>query len=265
MLKIILTALALSLSTGAAQAADPPVTVELIDGWQQPDGTSVGAVRLSLAPGWKTYWRAPGDAGIPPQFSWTGSRNLKGVAISWPTPSVLTQNGMSSVGYTGQVILPLSIATKRPGAPIDINLRMDIGLCRDICLPKSLLVTGTLSATGNTPVPIIAAALAERPYTAAEAGAKGTTCALSPTSDGLKLTATLNLPHTGGEEFVVIEAGRPDVWVSQALSRRSGDTLTAEVEMMANGTGPLALDRSAIRFTVLGGSHAVDLRGCVPG
>ena len=268
MIKTLLCTAALIIAASAAQAGDPvgtPVTATLIDGWQQADGTRVSAVRLTLAQGWKTYWRAPGDAGIPPSFAWNGSRNLSAVAVSWPTPKVFGQNGMRSVGYSGVVTLPLSIVAKRADKPVDIALKMNIGVCSDICVPQTLTLKGTLDAVGATPVPAIAAALAERPYSAEEVGAGGTFCGLSPTEDGLRITATMTLPPTGGTEYVVIEAGRPDVWISEATTQRSGNTLTAQADMVANGSGAFALDRSAIRFTVLGSAHAVDLLGCSPG
>lgn len=267
-MKKFLCATALFATVTAAHAGDPvgvPVTATLIDGWQQADGTRVSAIQLTMAQGWKTYWRAPGDAGIPPVFTWKGSRNLSGVAVSWPTPTVFEQSGMRSVGYSNTVTLPLSIAAKRADKPVQIKLALEIGVCKDICVPKTLHLSGTLDSTQTTPVPVIAAALAERPYSAAEAGARGVTCALSPSEDGLNITASLTLPSTGGNEHVVIEAGRADVWVSEAITQRSGNTLTATAEMIPNGSGPLALDRSAIRFTVLGSSHAVDLRGCTSG
>lgn len=267
MIKTLLCATTLIATFTAAHAADPlgsPVTAELIDGWQQPDGTRVSAIRLTLAEGWKTYWRAPGDAGIPPDFEWNGSRNLAGVAVSWPTPKVFEQNGMRSVGYSNQVTLPLTIAAKQAGKPVQINLKMEIGVCKNICIPETLAIKGTLDSAATKPLPAIAAALAERPYSAREAGAGGVTCTLSPSDDGLNITATLTLPSTGGKEHVVIEAGRPDVWVSEAKTTRSGNTLTTQAEMIPNTANGFGLDRSAIRFTVLGSSHAVDLRGCAP-
>lgn len=264
----MLLAVSLIACASTARASDPvgtPVRGEIITGWQQADGSRVSAVRLTLAPGWKTYWRAPGDAGIPPDFSWTGSDNLAGVTVSWPTPKVFDQNGMRSIGYGTQVILPLSIAPRQPGAPVTLKLRMDIGVCSDICVPETLHLDATLETGSAKIVPAIAAALAERPLTAREAGAGPVTCTLSPTQDGLAVTARLTLPHTGGDEHVVIETGRRDVWVSEAQTIRSGNVLTARAEMVPGATVPLAIDRSKMRFTVLGASHAVDLQGCNPG
>ncbi len=267
-MKKLLLACALSacaVPAGAGDRVGTPVSGEIITGWQQADGTRISAVRLTLAPGWKTYWRAPGDAGIPPDFTWNGSRNLAGVAISWPAPEVFEQNGMRSIGYSEQVVIPLSIAPTDKDAPVTLNLRMDIGVCRDICVPETLHLDATLQAGSTRIVPAIAAALAERPLSAQEAGASGVTCTLSPTKDGLRVTAQLGVAHTGGQEYVVIEAGRPDVWVSETTTVRAGNTLSATAEMIPGGAAPLAIDRSKMRFTVLGTSRAVDLKGCTPG
>lgn len=264
-MKTLLCATALLTTVSVAQAADPfgiPVTAELIDGWQQADGTRVSAIRLTLEDGWKTYWRVPGDAGIPPRFDWKGSRNLAGVEVEWPTPKVFDQSGLRSVGYSHQVILPLVISAKDAGKPVDLELSMDIGVCADICVPENLTLSGTMDAQSSTPVSAIAAALAERPYTASEAGAGKITCSMTPSADGLNITATLQLPSTGGTEHVIIETGRDDVWVSDAVSSRDGNTLTATSEMVPVTAGALGVDRSAMRFTVLGSSYAVDLHGC---
>lgn len=269
MIKALLftTALLAPLTAASADSAfSTPVTAQLVDGWQQPDGTRIGAIQLTLAPGWKTYWRAPGDAGIPPAFNWRGSRNLRGVAVSWPTPKVFEQNGMRSVGYANQVTLPLAIAPKQPGEPVELRLEMEIGVCKDICVPETVSLTATFDATGSAPVAVIAAALAEQPYSASESGATGVTCTLRPIEDGLQITAMLTLPSTGGREHVVIEAGNPGIWVSEATTSRTGNVLTAQAEMVSGGAaGSMVIDRSALRFTVLGTSHAVDLRGCTPG
>ena len=60
----------------AAEGYENPVAARILPGWERPDGTRIIGVELTLAPGWKTYWRAPGDSGIPPRFDWSGSRKF---------------------------------------------------------------------------------------------------------------------------------------------------------------------------------------------
>ncbi|WP_386625344.1 protein-disulfide reductase DsbD domain-containing protein [Sulfitobacter geojensis] len=269
MFKRCLSALALTCATALPLMADDsfeiPVTGEILTGWQQSDGTRIAAVRLKLSPGWKTYWRSPGDAGIPPHFNWSGSDNLRGVGITWPAPEVFLTAGMRTIGYSGDVILPLTLAPHRAGDPMTLKAELEIGVCKDICVPHSMSLDAVLSDSSAKPTPMIAAALAARPYSAKEAGVKTATCALSPTKDGMRIEAQVTLPSTGGREVVIIEAGQPGLWSSETEVSRSGSTLIAQGEILAADGAPLALDRSKIRITVLGDKHAVDIRGCTAG
>ena len=63
--------------------------------------------------GWKTYWRMPGDAGIPPQFDWSGSQNVKSVEVLWPAPQRFIDSGGETVGYKDRVVFPLRIVPDR--------------------------------------------------------------------------------------------------------------------------------------------------------
>lgn len=91
-------------------------------------------LEIELAPGWKTYWRSPGEGGLPPRFDWRGSINLAGVAIAWPAPKRFEIGGMESVGYSDRVILPLEARLARPGAPLGLKLALHYAVCREICM-----------------------------------------------------------------------------------------------------------------------------------
>lgn len=225
----------------------------------------MAAIRIKLAPGWKTYWRSPGDAGIPPQFNWSGSRNLHGVGITWPAPRIYPQNGMNTIGYKDELILPITLSARNAGNPVKLRAALDIGVCKDICIPFHLKLNATLDGTNSTPTPAIAAALAGRPYSAKEGGVTSTTCALRPNADGFEIEARLTMPATGGREVVVIEPGQPNLWMSETDVRRSGNQLVATGDLVPSGGGTLALDRSKIIITVLGKNQAVEIKGCAPG
>ncbi|MEM6341541.1 MAG: protein-disulfide reductase DsbD domain-containing protein [Pseudomonadota bacterium] len=266
---IIIAALAAAgLLSTTAEAKDPyddPVAAELLAGWEQADGSRMTGLRLSLDPGWKTYWRTPGDAGIPPEFDWSGSKNVESIAIRWPTPKVFDQNGMRSIGYSQNVVIPFEIMPKRPGKPVHLKARMSLGVCADVCMPHSLRFEGLLDQTGARPTPAIAAALAAAPYSEAEAGVTSARCTLRPTQDGLSIEAHVDLPHAGGSEVVVIEPGRRDLWVSEARTQRQGGTLIAASEMIHQNGGTFSIDRSDVRITVIGAQYAVDVQGCTGG
>ncbi|SEQ44643.1 Thiol-disulfide interchange protein, contains DsbC and DsbD domains [Loktanella sp. DSM 29012] len=248
-----LSALALSACLSALSAQAQPVDVELsvLPGHATAQGTRMTALRVKLPAGWKTYWRAPGDAGIPPLLSLEGTADAQ---LHWPTPIVFHQNGMRSVGYSENLVLPIEV----PAGTDHLTGSLDIGVCLDICVPISLRFDAPLGPAG-APTPAIIAALLDQPQPGGHA-----TCRLTQADDGLILTATLHLPPTGTQEAVVIETADPQVWVSEPQVMRAGDSLTATARLVRDGQA-FALDRSKLRFTVLGSDRAVDVTGCTAG
>lgn len=233
----------------------------LLPGWQTDAGNQMAGLRLALAPGWKTYWRSPGEAGIPPLFNWSGSQNVKSVRIHWPSPSVFLANGMQSIGYHDAVVLPLEVTPIDRSKPMFLRTQVELGVCSDICVPAELDLSADLVAPGVSD-PAIAAALAARPVSAREAGLALIRCAVDPIADGLRITATMDIPRVGATETVVFETGQADIWVSPASATRSGNQLVSVTELVAPTGAPFALDRSMVRLTVIGDDHSVDVRGC---
>lgn len=259
--------LAAALALGAAGSADAAttqdevVTATLLGGWQQGDGSHMAALRIDLAPGWKTYWRSPGEAGIPPSFDWSGSENLVSVQPLWPTPTVFYLNGMRSIGYHDRLVLPLEVRAGDSSRPVVLNARIDIGICRDICLPAQLKVTAWLDPPGAND-PAIRASLAALPRTGTEAGLRAASCAVEPIADGLRITATLSLPRQGDGEVVAFETGDPSIWVAESHAERDGAWLVATTDLVAPSGKPFALDRSDMVLTVLSDRGAIEIDGC---
>jgi len=248
-----------------SRASQDMVAVSLLPGWQAEDGSRMAALRLELEPGWKTYWRAPGDAGIPPSIDWGGSRNLESAEIIWPAPEQTLTNGLRTIGYGGDVVLPVRLAPARDGAPMSLAVELSIGVCRDVCVPVETRARLDIPAGAGTRDPRIAAALAMRPYTAAEAGVGRVTCRVAPVEGGMALMAESEVPRRGARELVVVETGNPELWVAQADTKRDGNTLRARAEVYHMEGGGVVLDRGALRFTVLSSGEAVDIHGCTGG
>ncbi len=151
----------------------------VLHGWRMDNGHHMAALRISLAEGWHTYWRAPGDAGIPPRFDWGASQNIAGLKVVWPTPEVYAQNGMRYVGYEGDVVLPIEIIPAANGA-IHLDGTIEFGVCDDICIPMSAHVRMDLNDTQTTDRdPDIAASLANIPQQVT-----GAVCEATPITDG---------------------------------------------------------------------------------
>lgn len=240
------------------------VKASILPGWRTADGGHMAALRLELAPGWKTYWRSPGEAGIPPVFDWSGSSNVSGIRLHWPRPEVFETNGMQTIGYHDLLVLPFEIRPTDPAEPVQLTLGADLGVCQDICVPAQVQVTAALAGSGKGDL-AIRAALADQPIPAENVGLAKTVCSVQPIADGLRVTASLTMPRLGPEETVVLESLVPDIWVSEAMTERQSDVLQATADMVGPGGKPFALDRQDLRITVLAGGRAVETYGCQGG
>lgn len=100
------------------------------------DGTAHGAgVEIRLAPGWKTYWRYPGDSGVPPRFDFAASQNVKAVHVRYPAPQRLPDPGGISIGYKDRVVFPLEVVAQDPGNPVILRMSIDYAVCEKLCVP----------------------------------------------------------------------------------------------------------------------------------
>lgn len=259
---LLLPAATIAPAQSGGGVPDDVMHMTVLPGWRTSDGTHMAALHIQLQPGWKTYWRAPGAGGIPPQFDWSGSRNIKSVKFYWPRPKVSYISGLRTISYSDEVIIPVEFTPGKSGQTLSLEGRVDLGVCNDICIPYSLSFAAVLSAENTKPDQLIRTALTKQPTPASQAGVKNATCAIEPIKDGLRVTATITLPSTGSGEITVIEAPDQSIWVAEATTTRRGNTLTAITEMVPPSNAPFVLDRSKIRITVMGSKRAVDILGC---
>lgn len=114
------------------------------------DRISAG-LEFDLADGWKTYWRSPGDAGLPVTADWSGSENVAAVDFGWPVPHRFSLFGLETFGYGGRVVFPLTVRPETPGLPVALRGRVDYLVCEEICIPHSAQVSLELPAGPQTP------------------------------------------------------------------------------------------------------------------
>ena len=103
--------------------------------WQDQQDVLMAGIHIKMETGWKTYWRYPGDSGLPPRFDWSRSRNLKKAQVLWPAPTRYKDSAGISIGYKKEVVFPVLIEPVDPSQPIDLTLKMEFAVCADICIP----------------------------------------------------------------------------------------------------------------------------------
>jgi len=137
---VFMVALAAPAAAADASAWDggQRASVRLVGGMVQMSSAGKiyrAGVEIRLADGWKTYWRYPGDAGIPPRFDFSRSTNVKSVNVRWPAPHRFTDDSGTSIGYKHGVIFPLEVVPEDATKPVGLALNIDYAVCEKLCVP----------------------------------------------------------------------------------------------------------------------------------
>jgi DsbC/DsbD-like thiol-disulfide interchange protein len=111
----------------------------------------LGGIVLQLQPGWKTYWRMPGDSGVPPRFDFSKSDNVEAVTVMWPAPLKFDDGaGGHSIGYHDQIVLPLRIVPKAADKPVTLRAEINYAVCEKLCIPVEAKAELGFSSVAST-------------------------------------------------------------------------------------------------------------------
>lgn len=156
-----------------ACALSPSARGEDASPWQQGSHAAVrllagsrsgavllGGIAFQLEPGWKTFWRTPGDSGVPPRFDFSKSDNVDAVTVLWPAPSKFPDGaGGHSLGYKEQVVLPLRIAATNADRPITLRATVSFAVCAKLCIPAEASMELAFASVASAEDSTLAAAL----------------------------------------------------------------------------------------------------------
>ena len=221
-------------------------------------GAGEAGVEIRLARGWKTYWRYPGDAGIPPRFDWTGSDNLAGVEVSWPAPERLPEEGGTSIGYRDAVVFPLRVHARDPKAPVKLALKLDFAVCEKICIPADAKLTAVV-APAKERMPLLDAARARVPRLA-RLGEGGGLAVLSVKLErGAVPRAVIDVAVPPGN-FDLFAEGPNESWALPVPERVRAEGGRARFVLPLEG-GPPGADPipASLRLTLAAGNDAIEV------
>jgi DsbC/DsbD-like thiol-disulfide interchange protein len=155
-------------------------------------------IEIRLDPGWKTYWRYPGDTGVPPSFDFAGSDNVKSATVLWPAPERFSDGaGGHSIGYLGELILPLRIVPANAARVSALNVKLKYAVCGSLCVPAAAKLDLALNGNGGDEG-ILEKAEQRVPRRAV----------LGPNGDPLAILSAHREP-SGAHDCVVVEVAAP--------------------------------------------------------
>lgn len=231
------------------------------------DPTAAGArvllLEMTLQPNWKTYWRMPGDAGIPPSFDWSGSTNVGDVEVRYPAPAMYVDKAGRTIGYKNAVTFPIVVRPADPKAPSEVRVEVAFGICREICIPVETKLSLDVPPTASLSAADVASAMSKVPVRKdAKDAARGPLAVSSITLDG-GATAQRMVVKTAGVETLLVEA--PDGLFVPIPERRAGDAAAAtfEVDLSKSQDLPELMGKK-LTVTAIGSTGAIETSWTLP-
>jgi DsbC/DsbD-like thiol-disulfide interchange protein len=261
---------ALALTAGAAAAASSAWDVDSRSAVRLVTARSVvetgvkflrAGLEIKLQPGWKTYWRYPGDSGVPPSFDIGGSENVKSMTVLWPAPERFSDGVGYSIGYRNGVLLPLRVVPRDERKPVILRLKLDYAVCDTLCVPAKANVELQLTDGDATYESIVAAAEARVPKPAAVGSGQSLVIRSINRLLGMFGNRLLVDVASVTPNRVDLFAEGPERWalpLPKPLSAPESGLRRFDVEI--DGVPPNAkIDGAMLRFTAVGGNQAIEV------
>lgn len=240
-------------------------------------------LQFELKPGWKIYWRTPGDAGYPPKIDWQGSDNLADADFRWPLPTRFEVLGLQSIGYKDAVTLPLFARLAESGRPLRLRATVDYLTCSEICVPQQAALSLDLPAGPALPSPHaheLGKALAAVPGDGAGGGLAVERVETFGEGDAavLRIVATAEPPLRAPELFVegpeplqfeaprvkLEQGGRRAILEARVVPTTGEGSLAGKPLVLTLADGERAMESAATPAAALGGATRLGDSGGAP-
>lgn len=249
---------------------DTHSSVRLIAG-SRSGGVLLGGIGFQLQPGWKTYWRTPGDSGVPPRIDFSKSDNVESVKILWPVPMQFPDGaGGISFGYQNQVLLPLRIIAKSPDKPVTLRAEINYAVCEKLCIPVEAQAELAFVSVASTEDSAIAVALETVPKPA-KVGDTGPLAIRDVRREGKLVLVDVAVQDDktangkGKDVRLFAEGPTPD-WalpVPKLIKREAAGVQRFEFELDGLPSGASA-ERATLKLTVAGPGGAYEVNATLP-
>jgi DsbC/DsbD-like thiol-disulfide interchange protein len=219
----------------------------------------LGGVAIQLQPGWHTYWRTPGDSGVPPRFDFSKSDNVEGVTVLWPAPRKFDDGaGGTSLGYTQQLVLPLRIVAKNADKPVTLRAAINYAVCEKICIPVDANAELGFASVASTEDGTLSEALNAVPKPA-NVGDPNPLSILDVRRDG-KTNVLVDVTAPEGKDVsLFVEGPTPDWALPVPKLVEHGPPGVKRFAFELDGLPPgVSAEGAALKLTLVGGDRAYE-------
>jgi DsbC/DsbD-like thiol-disulfide interchange protein len=259
-------------TTLLASLAAPGARAEDASSWQRDGHSAVrllagsrsgavllGGIAFQLQPGWKTYWRTPGDSGVPPRFDFSKSENIEAVTVMWPAPLKFDDGaGGVSLGYHDQTVLPLRIVPKNVDKPVTLRAEINYAVCEKICIPVEASAELAFNSVASTEDSALLTALDTVPKPA-NVGDPNPLTIRDVKREG-KSTVLVDVVTPDGRNVnLFVEGPTPDWGLPVPKPVEHGPPGVKRFAFELDGVPPgVNPDGAALKFTLVGGDRAYE-------
>jgi DsbC/DsbD-like thiol-disulfide interchange protein len=225
----------------------------------------LGGIAIQLQPGWKTYWRTPGDSGVPPRFDFSKSDNVEAVTVLWPAPQKFDDGaGGTSLGYKHQIVLPLRIVAKNADKPVTLRAEINYAVCEKLCIPVEAKAELGFASVASTEDGNLSEALNSVPKPA-NIGDPNPLTIRDVKREG-KINVLVDVSAPDGKDVSLFAEGPTPDWALPVPKLIENSPLgvkrfTFELDGLPPGASP---DGAALKLTLVGGDKAYEFNVNLP-
>ncbi len=253
----------ISLKSVFANEFSEVLELELLKGWRQSNGIHYGGLKVKLSPGWKTYWRHPGETGFSPELDWTGSKNLSAVKVLWPHPEIFDDKGLLSFGYKDYVILPIEFTPINTDQLIKAKLNIKLGICEKLCVPVSRSLTTKLRTSKTALDSQIVEYMNKLPRAVSGHELKNIKCEFKVDGKNLMFRSDIEFYNRDiGFKAAIVELPESNIWFALPNIERASNSLGIIAKAEQSEDGAFVLNRNGIIVTLISKNESVYIQGC---
>jgi DsbC/DsbD-like thiol-disulfide interchange protein len=219
----------------------------------------LGGISIQLQPGWHTYWRTPGDSGVPPRFDFSKSDNVEAVTVLWPAPHKFDDGaGGTSLGYLKQIVLPLRIVAKNADKPVTLRADINYAVCEKLCIPVDANAELAFASVASTEDGTLSEALNAVPKPA-NVGDPNPLTVLDVKRDG-KTSVLVDVSAPDSKDLdLFVEGPTPDWALPIPKLVEHGPPRVKRFAFELDGLPPgVSADGAALKLTLVGGEKAYE-------
>ena len=239
--------------------------IRFFKAWRTESGNYQYGLFIDLDDNWKTYWKHPGNSGFKPEFQILKSKNLAKLEVLWPAPNIFYENETEVYAFKSKLILPILIHPQEINNPIVFELKVNLGFCKDICVPKTFhLKSENIRNASNFQSNEIRESIKKVPVNLA-ASKRYVSCTVIKEGEKLILSSKLDGQFFTKEKKIkdaIFYYEDGSIWFNEKMHHLDEKTQLFSATLHHVNNQNILLDRSKIELTLLTQNGGFILNGC---